>query len=180
MEIMHVAFGHCKRTSRPFFFTQALRPSTFQDVILTLPLRPSLLVILSGGSSYNIGASGSLAFLVFFAEAVRWNTHTGWGKWRIQHVSIYKKSFDSGKRESIGGHTGASLILPVSGRLLCLLSSLHTWCRSDCKHTSQTHSTHTQHYPSRWGKRGLNYVMCFSETFNINMHEFNSCFPLCK
>lgn len=60
-----------KLTSRPFFFTQALSPSTFQEVIFMLALRPSLLVILSGGSSYIIGASGSLAFFVFFAEAVK-------------------------------------------------------------------------------------------------------------
>lgn len=34
-----------------------------------LALRPSLLVILSGGSSYRIGASGSFVFLVFFVGA---------------------------------------------------------------------------------------------------------------
>lgn len=61
----------CKLTSRPFFLTQALSPSTFHDVIFRLALRPSLLVILSGGSSYSIGASGSLVFLAFFGVAVR-------------------------------------------------------------------------------------------------------------
>lgn len=60
----------CKLTSRPFFLTQALSPSTFHDVIFILALRPSLLVILSGGSSYNIGASGSLVFLAFFGVAI--------------------------------------------------------------------------------------------------------------
>lgn len=60
----------CKLTSRPPFFTHALSPSTFQDVIFMLALRPSLLVILSGGSSYRMGASGSLVFFVFLAEAV--------------------------------------------------------------------------------------------------------------
>merc|ERR1719419_1687980 len=34
-----------------------------------LAARPSLLVILSGGSSYSIGASGSFAFFPFFAGA---------------------------------------------------------------------------------------------------------------
>ena len=44
-----------------------------------LASRPSLLVILSGGSSYRIGASGSLAFLPFFGGAVRWKTGQGQG-----------------------------------------------------------------------------------------------------
>lgn len=35
-----------------------------------LAARPSLLVILSGGSSYRIGASGSFPFFSFFAGAV--------------------------------------------------------------------------------------------------------------
>ena len=68
-QIISVAFTPCTLTSRPFFFTHALRPSTFHEVIFMLASRPSLLVILSGGSSYIIGASGSLAFFVFFAEA---------------------------------------------------------------------------------------------------------------
>lgn len=65
----------CELTSRPFFLTQALSPSTFHDVIFILALRPSLLVILSGGSSYSIGASGSLVFLAFFGVAVQKEKH---------------------------------------------------------------------------------------------------------
>lgn len=35
-----------------------------------LAARPSLLVVLSGGSSYRIGASGSFPFFSFFAGSV--------------------------------------------------------------------------------------------------------------
>lgn len=69
-----VSQHYCRLTSRPFFLTQALSPSTFHEVIFMLASRPSLLVILSGGSSYSIGASGSFVFFAFFAEAVSWQT----------------------------------------------------------------------------------------------------------
>ena len=73
-----------KFTSRPFFLTQALRPSTFQEVIFMLAERPSLLVILSGGSSYSTGASGSFPFFPFLVAGAELKVEHDWYKWYIQ------------------------------------------------------------------------------------------------
>ena len=68
-EVMRSRRG-CRLTSRPFFLTQARRPSTFQEVIFMLASRPSAAAVTSGWSSYRMGGSGSFPFFAFLGVAV--------------------------------------------------------------------------------------------------------------
>lgn len=56
-----------------------------------LASRPSLLLILSGGSSYRTGASGSLDFFAFFPAAVELNDRDMDGSLHIQYEQIYQQ-----------------------------------------------------------------------------------------
>ncbi len=89
LEKDHAVHNQWILTSRPFFLTHARRPSTFQEVIFMLDARPSLLVILSGGSSYRIGASGSFPFFSFFAGSVKENSMLSDALWRCKLCFLY-------------------------------------------------------------------------------------------
>ncbi len=86
LEKDHAVHNQWILTSRPFFLTHARRPSTFQEVIFMLDARPSLLVILSGGSSYRIGASGSFPF--FLSLQVLWKKLND-ALWRCKLCFLY-------------------------------------------------------------------------------------------
>lgn len=59
--------------------------------------------------------------------------------------------------DCVYNNTSAGVIVPISSRLLCLLSPLHAWTGSGCKHTTQTHSTHMQQHTRCWTKEKKNW-----------------------